>query len=156
MVAKQHSTSGFTLVEVLVFITILSGVFVTTLAIATQALRVSKTAEHRTLATHYADELSEWMLSESEEDWDAFVANRAPTATNPYCFNQEPIGSWPSSSGACSAYTLNTIYKRDVVLTKTSIGSGQNQVQADITVTWTEGPNTYTVTVSILMNNSGL
>ena len=72
MAAKQHS-GGFTLVEVLVFITILSGVFVTTLAIATQALRVSKTAEHRTLATHYADELSEWMLSESEEDWDALA-----------------------------------------------------------------------------------
>ncbi len=155
MAVKRHH-AGFTLVEVLVFITILSGVFVTTLAIATQALRVSKTAEHRTLATHYADELSEWMLSESEEDWDVFVANRAPTTTNTYCFNQEPIGSWPSTSGACTAYTLNTIYKRDVVLTKTSIGSGQFQIQADITVTWTEGSNIYTVPVSILMNNSGL
>lgn len=154
--AAKPTVKGFTLVEVLVFITILSGVFVTTLAIATQALRVSKTAEHRTLASHYADELSEWMLSESEQDWDAFVANRAPTATNLYCFNQEPIGSWPSTSGACTAYTLNTIYKRDVVLTKTSIGSGQYQVQADITVTWTEGSNTFTVPVSILMNNSGL
>lgn len=154
--AANRRAAGFTLVEVLVFITILSGVFVTTLAIATQALRVSKTAEHRTLAAHYADELSEWMLSESEEDWDSFITNRVPTATSTYCFNQEPIGSWPSTSGACTAYTLNTIYKRDVILTKTAIGSGQYQVQADITVTWTEGSNTFTVPVSILMNNSGL
>lgn len=96
------------------------------------------------------------MLSESEEDWDSFITNRVPTATSTYCFNQEPIGSWPSTSGACTAYTLNTIYKRDVILTKTAIGSGQYQVQADITVTWTEGSNTFTVPVSILMNNSGL
>ena len=154
MTAKG-SSGGFTLVEVLVFVTILSGVFVTTLAIATQALRVSKTAEHRTLATHYADELAEWLLAESEQDWDDFLATRAPTSTTTYCFNQAPVSAWPST-GACTAYTLNTIYKRDVVFTKSSIGSGQFQVEADITVTWTEGPNTYTAPISILMNNSGL
>lgn len=153
VVKPPHLRRAFTLVEVLVFTAILSSVFVTTLAIATQALRISKTAEHRALAVHAADEVSEWLLSESGADWNTFLSAHAATTTTDYCFNEEPITTWPST-GACSTYSLNAIYKRDVTLTKTALGGGESQVTARIVVTWTEGNNIYTVPITILLNNT--
>jgi len=141
---------AFTLIEVLVFTSLLSLVFVTTLAIATQALRVSKTAERRTIATHYAGQLSEWLLAESEADWDTFVANRTNSTPTLYYFNTSPITTWPSV-GDCTSYTLGQVFKRTLSITRTSIANGQYQVEAFVVVTWNEGSNTFTVPVTLLL-----
>lgn len=144
---------AFTLIEVLVFTAILSLVFVTTLAIATQALRISKNAERRTIATHYAGQLSEWLLAESEADWDSFVANRTSSAATIFCFNASPITSWPTV-GDCTTPGLGTVFKRTATLTRTPVANGQYQVEVFVVVTWNEGPNTFTVPVTLLLTRT--
>jgi len=128
---------SFTLIEVLIFVSILSLFFVAATAVTITSLRNLKVQEHKTLATRYAQELLEWLRGEKEADWNQFA-----TRTGTYCFNSSPITSW-GSSGACSGYGLYNLYKREVILTPQ--GSPPYQVNLSITVFWQELDQSYQV-----------
>jgi type II secretory pathway pseudopilin PulG len=137
MVANKKS---FTLIEVLIFVTILSLFFVTAITITVVSLRNLKIQEHKILATRYAEELLEWLRGEKEVDWNLFT-----TKSDTYCFNSSPISSW-GNLGNCSSYSLNNLYKREVVLT--SYGIPPYQVNVSITVSWQELGQTYQVPIN--------
>ena len=150
---------GFTLIELLVFMNIISIVFIMVMSLSTALLKSAKSNENKTYATHYAQETSEWLLSQSQIDWATFVA-RAPTplGTNTnYCFNTSPLTTWNASvvTALCTTYTLGGKYKRDVTLTPVAPLAGQtvNQVMATITISWKEGTNVLSVPVVAVFNN---
>ncbi|MFN4212440.1 MAG: hypothetical protein ACK4FL_00525 [Microgenomates group bacterium] len=140
---NKKKSQSFSLIEVLVFTSILSLFFVVAAAVATASLRNMKINEHKILATRYAEELLEWLRGEKETDWNTFISRSNNTT---YCFSISPITSWPSQ-GSCSGYNgLNpAIYKRE--LTLTTVGGGI-QVNVSIVVSWQELGNTYSVPIN--------
>ncbi len=136
---KRRQKTGFTLIEVILFVSLISVVFVTFASLSTVQLRSSRINEHKIIATHYAEELREWLRGEKEENWNTFIATRMDT----WCFNSEPISSW-GTLGICG-YDLDNRYKRTVVL---EAGENNTQVTADIVVSWMEGQNSYQVPIA--------
>lgn len=128
----MKKTAAFSLVEVLVFISILSLFFVVAMLVVTTSLRNMKISEHKILATRYAEEAIEWIGSQKEElGWDLFSGK---AAGSPYCLNNN-ILSW--TSGVCT-YTLGNpaFFKREVAVTNS--GSPVIQVNTAVTVKWIE------------------
>lgn len=129
---------SFSLIEVLVFVTIFSLFFVAAATVVVVSLRNMKTSEHKIIATRYAEELLEWLRSQKEIDWNVFNSSHSGT----YCFSTSPISTWPSNS-PCGGY-LESIFKREVTLTRVDA----NKVNVVITVTWTEMGTTYKVPIN--------
>ncbi len=138
--------NSFSLIEVLVFITVLSLVFITATAVTIFSLRAMIISQHKILATHYAEEALEWVKSEKEKDWVNFtklVYEDGSETT--YCiisFDWQIIGPCDKS------YFLGTpnIFLREVKLT--NIGSNPVvQTNVEVMVYWQEINDTYNVTL---------
>ena len=113
---------SFSLIEVLVFVTVLGLFFVAALTVTTFNLKNLKIQEHKILATRYAEEGIEWINQEKEDDWTVFIAHGSADGTT-YCLNTL---SW--TSGSCGDYSLAVIFKRELVI--------KNSGDAVITVYW--------------------
>ena len=72
MLNHKKYLRGFSLIEVMIFVSILGIVFIITIGYVINLLRTMKVNEHKVMATYYAEELREWLKSEKEADWDAF------------------------------------------------------------------------------------
>jgi hypothetical protein len=147
----KQKTSGFSLIEALVFITILSIFFISAMSITLVSLRNMKANEHKIYATKYAEELKEWLKAQKEKDWFAFMEMGSDSGTV-YCFyNINGISEWPVS-GTCTMPPIYrqledrgpSIFKREVLLTK----NGTDSVDAKITISWLELGNPYSITVA--------
>lgn len=152
---KIHS---FSLIEVLIFITILSLFFVVAVSVLTASLRVSKINEHKILAKHYADELYEWLKSEKEQNWGGTTTDTQSTFTkiasqaDGYCFNSSPITEWttPTEYDSC-LHNLKGLFRRHVVLTPLAVSDTDpyiDRVQVSIIVDWSDYGNTYVVPIN--------
>lgn len=144
MIPVNNKRHGFTLLEVIVFITIFSTFFVSAAYVVTVFLRVSRYNQDKILASHYATEASEWLQGEKEQDWSIFSGNRASIDGKTWCLNDTPI-VWPTAAGPCSAdteYQLIGNFKREVKLT-TNSASTPTQVKVEIIVFWKEGDKIY-------------
>lgn len=122
---------SFSLIEVLVFTTVLGLFFVAAISVTTFNLKNMKIQEHKILAARYAEEAVEWLKQEKEDDWSDFV-----THTGPYCLNSNSL-SWPISvSCSPSAYSLGTpaFFKRELSITGS--GSPVDKVETTVTVSW--------------------
>jgi type II secretory pathway pseudopilin PulG len=156
----MSSKNGFSLIEVLVFVAILSVTFVIVIAVTISSLRNVQLNQHKILATRYAEELIEWVRIKKEIDWNAFI-EKADSSGITYCFNATPIDDpdignvdttlWASNLGSCSLSNgLDpALYKRELVLTQLAACPDGTicQVSADINVTWDELGNSYEVPI---------
>lgn len=144
---------GFSLIEVLIFVSIASVFFVSVAAVTTVSLRDMKINEHKILATRYAEELLSWLKSEKEENWSIFFARSIPQPGRPYCFNTEANNDieWPPF-GDCDDDDYNfgnpSIYMRQATLS--SIGA--SQVKINIVVRWNDLNNAYSVPINTLLS----
>lgn len=145
---------GFTLVEVLIFTLLISFLFIALIILSVNSLFQTKVNEHKILATYYAEELREWLRSQKDADWNAFIAQ---LASNSYgmCFLSTP-SSWngpacPSTGCPTTcAFTLgdspNQIFQRYALYSVgIPIGNLSEEVRVEITVVWREGGRTFTV-----------
>lgn len=154
--AKFKFKKGFTLIEVLVFVSILGLFFVMAAAVSIASVRFVKINEHKVLATKHAEDIVEWLRSEKESDWDTFVSKADGSV---YCFNDpvtdvnETIND--QAAGACAGYTGLTgvtpaIFKREVTLSR--VGSPTYQVNVEVEVSWLESSTTYSVPVQTVFS----
>ncbi|HRN69882.1 MAG TPA: prepilin-type N-terminal cleavage/methylation domain-containing protein [Candidatus Woesebacteria bacterium] len=143
----KKNTDGFTLLEVMIFTTILSIVLVSAAAFTTRLVYNLRINEHKVYANIAASELLEWITSERESDWNRIynAAGDAPGG-NTYCINsnlslQTTITSF--TAGACTFNGITgrdpQIFKRELILVR----NGPNQVTATVRVSWREGDTTY-------------
>ncbi len=143
MNVKNNTKVGFSLVEVLIFVSVVALFFVIAATISSFSLRVSKSNENKILATRYAEELVEWLRGEKEADWEAFKGKADKT----YCFYKSPIGTWDNSKtiGPCSGYELGNppLFNRELQIS--TITSDPNQLNIVVTVSWQDGQNTFNV-----------
>lgn len=121
---------AFSLIEVLVFTSVLGLFFVAAVSVATFNLKNMKIQEHKILAVRYAEEGIEWAKQEKEDNWSIFITRGSGAGTT-YCLNNSL--SWNNSS-ACGDYGLSTIYKRELLIKNS--GSPVNQVETTMTVSW--------------------
>jgi len=140
----KNNNSGFTLIEVLVVLTILSVFLLSAIAIAIVSVRNLKNSENKILATRYAEGLTEWLRGEKDADWDTFI-----TQTGTWCFSEEPIITWPSTPGGCLPNEkINSIFERKAVI---SYDSALERTLLDVTVSWDEGNETVSVPISTVL-----
>lgn len=132
---------GFTLVETMVFVVLISLIFITLTSLTAVSLKSARVNENKILATHYGEEVREWVRGEKEVNWNNFIAKSGDPAKI-YCLNSIII-SWPSE-GSCQQddYSLLGKFRRELSLFYLA---SQNQVQAAITVSWKDGINKYRV-----------
>ncbi len=131
-----QSAHGFSLIELIIFIGILSFFFVTSAAITTFSVQNMTANEHRLVATQYANTLLSWIRAQKESDWNTFISSYSSGIA--YCFSDpitvtkisdEPTAPCSSAFGSPAA-----IYTREATLTNVS----STQVSIDIKVHWSE------------------
>jgi prepilin-type N-terminal cleavage/methylation domain-containing protein len=143
--------NGFTLLEILISISLLSVIFVAAVSYVTTTLRLAQVNQHYIMAIHYNEEVLEWLDVEQETNWDDFIDkidNASQTST--YCFNNKLLygNNWPTK-GSCADFNGITgispaIFKRELTMTK--YGSPATRVKATITTSWKELGKNYEIT----------
>src|SRR3989344_8270460 len=79
---------AFTLIEIMIFVSLLSIVLIVTVGYVTRLLMNMKVNEHKIFATFYVEEVSEWLLGERESDWNNFHSKASVSAPGTtYCLN---------------------------------------------------------------------
>lgn len=139
---KRKPESGFTLLELLISITMLSFVFVAAASYITTTMRLTQLNQHTVMAIHYAEDLQEWINAEQATNWDTLV-DKASADGLVYCFNNRLTydSSWPTQTGSCTNYQGMSdippqIFKREVTLKK--FGTPPTRVQSTVRVSWKE------------------
>lgn len=145
MVITSNNHSAFTLVEVLIFITLIPLIFITLSYLTTYSLQNTKTNENKILATHYAEELREWLRGEKEKDWVSF--NNCLTLGATYCVNTIPANVC-SLSSTCSPNFLDNIFIRELTINEKT----NTQLKFTIKIRWSEGSNNYLVPISTVFS----
>lgn len=140
----EGKLNGFSLIEVLVFVSILSLVFISAMAVTTYSLKVMKFSQYKIFASHYAEEGLEWVRSQKDEDWNDFISLDTSTGSGTtYCLNNL---NW-SSPGTCNGtdfFGEPNIYSREVTLTNQG-GSPVNQSNVEVKVYWINEGNNFNV-----------
>lgn len=158
--AEKTLEQGFSFIEILVFVTIISFLFIALTATVTSSLRRMQVAEHRLYALHYAEELLEWIRSEKETNWATFVSRDTSGSGTIYCFNSSlnfltPV--WPADNVQCTNYTgvaggpqtVPKIFKRYAVITRENLPTTQINIQ--IVVEWQDGNQFYSVPLNSVL-----
>jgi prepilin-type N-terminal cleavage/methylation domain-containing protein len=128
---KYKKESGFTLIEVLIVITILIVFFVAAMSVAVVNLKNLDSSRNKILGTRYAEELLEWLRGEKETSWEDFIKDKDGI----WCFNSEPP-NWNRHRACAEQEKINGFFTREANLTP-----GSNTVSVDIKVSWYEGAN---------------
>ena len=162
MTVKSHSNSlnlnkAFTLIEIMIFVSLLSMVLIVAVGYVTRLLMNMKVGEHKIYATFYVEEVSEWLISERYADWDGFQAKAGNPVGIIYCLNNNlnltntiailNASIIVASSNNCpfTGITGNAplIFRRTVTLRKNAAVNA-TQVIANVAVSWVDNGVTYT------------
>ncbi len=85
---SRHFRPGLSLVETMIFVAIVSVVFVTIISSMVGTSRIAKSDFHRLYATRYADDAVEWLRFSASRGWQAFYnAIPAQNGETEYCMN---------------------------------------------------------------------
>lgn len=139
---------SFSLIEVIIFVSILSLFLISAASIITISLQQNTLQIEKLKARHHADQLLEWIKSEKDIDWSTFVT-RADNYT--YCFENEAL-SWGTnvlSGNDCAL--LNSLYKRYATFRTTGSG-GSAQVDAVVNVDWVVGGSNYNTSLHTIFS----
>ena len=141
---------AFSLIEVLVFITILSLFFVAAMTVTTFSLRNMKASEYKILAAHLAEEGMEWVKSEKEADWSQFTIHGSLSGTT-YCLNSLDWDT-PNPDGCKESYDLGkpAIFKRELKVDNQT-GNPITATDIELTVSWTDGTTVFNVPVKTVL-----
>lgn len=143
----MRNSKAFSLIEVLVFVSVISVFFVSAAAVVSIILRNMKVTEHKLIGTRYAEEAVEWLRSEKETDWNTFVAHAPLSTGTEYCLNTL---NW--SSAQCN-YTMNNMFKRTVSVSSQQSSDGfKYQVNAEVVVEWQEAGKTYQIPIDTVFS----
>lgn len=139
---------SFSLIEVIIFVSILSLFLISAASIITISLQQNTLQVEKLKARHHADQLLEWIKSEKDIDWQTFLT-RAGNYT--YCFENEALawGTDVASGNDCTL--LNSLYKRYATFRTTGSG-GSAQVDVVVTVEWMVGGSTYDTTLHTIFS----
>jgi Tfp pilus assembly protein PilV len=137
---------GQSLFEVVVAMGVIAMVIVALVLMSSLSVRNSNFARNKTLATRFAEEGVEWLRGERDADF-ALFETRSLTTGKTYCL----INLDWSKSGSCASGDVippATIFKREVLLTTSTLPDGSPVVEVKVTVSWTDQQGTHNVNSS--------
>jgi len=144
----QSLYGGQSLYELVVAIAISALIAMAVVSVATSSIQNSTYSKNQSLASSYAQEGTEWLRGQRDANIDNFLS-KAPTSgnTNYYCLDTTDTTTW-NNTGHCgsSEVIANTSFLRELKFTTTTTVSGKTQIEADVTVSWTDAKGTHTVT----------
>ena len=158
---KKRFSYSFSLIEVIIFVSILGLFFIFAATVATSSLRDMQINEHKIIATHYAEQMLEWLKAKKMIDWDHISMSMSSNGGSTYCFNQTlftDIATFPTPTegwqNTCAS-TLSPFFKREVTLTRDTTGCGGTyvcKVKVVIKVKWQEHGNNYEVPINTVFS----
>ncbi|MCL4375004.1 type II secretion system GspH family protein [Patescibacteria group bacterium] len=158
--------AGFSLVEILIFTTIVALFFVLGAAVMIFSLRQMQVAQHRIVATREAESLISWFKSAKEVNWGGAECSGCAAGTSAFteqvsrvthnlvyptiCFNTL---DWLADD-VCSPsdYSLDGLYKREAKFTYAVVSGYISQVTVAVTVYWRESGESYQVTSNTVLS----
>lgn len=130
----KYNIKGQSLFEVMFAVAVASIIMMSVVALTKQTISGSDFSKNNALASRYAQEATDWIREERDNDWTAFF-NRA--STNPtLCLEALAWGGAPP----CPDIT-GTQFNRSVTLTQVDLDAtlGDESVEAEVVVTWSDG-----------------
>jgi len=129
---------GQSLFEVVVAIGVAAVIVVALVSLVTRSIRNATFSKNKSLAASYAQEASEWLRGERDNNLIVFLQKSATGLT--YCL---PTADWPVSAGGCGSanFIQDTQFLRSVTFSRTWVvvnGSNKDIITADIRVSWNE------------------
>lgn len=131
---KKSFRQAFSLIEVLIFVTILALFFVVAAAVTTAVLRDIGINTKRVVAAHRSEELLEWLKYQKDLNWDDFYTKTSSGGSTTYCFVFWSNIQWPASSGSCVLGPNDAPEKREATLTQ--VAGDPDLVKIQITSTF--------------------
>lgn len=152
---------SFSLIEVLIFVTILSVFLVASASIITISMHQNTLQINKLKAVHYNDQLFEWIRSEKEIDWNNVVtkATSLPSGSV-YCFCTEDM-SWSTApieadQSNCCPTLLSGIFKRYLTITTSTYAptgfTPSSQIEITIYGDWQEAGNSHSTKLHTLFS----
>ena len=163
---KRNINHGFTLLEVVIFLSLFTTIFLTITYANLLSIKNNKITEHKIIANYYAESLTEWLRGEKDASWSGFLID-SQLNDNPslnYCFNDINF-SWPTETvsppiptpqifqNQCDTnFKLSNRFSRQLTMTKITGGSGETQIEADINIRWYEGSQLFDINLNTLIS----
>jgi len=133
---------SFSLIEVLIFVTILSLFLISAATVITFSMHQNTIKVNMLKATHYNEQLLDWLRTQKETDWSIFTRSAGNSTV---CFNTEPISSF---SNDCSNKLDSGAFNRVAYFTTDNSSGIATQVNVKIITSWQEGGNSYSTQLS--------
>lgn len=125
---------SFTLIEILVFTTIISIFFIAAMSVTVFFLKNIKTQQYKIIATHLLKEAIEWLKYEKEFDWNTFALRDVNNGLGTtYCLNDL---SWNSQGSCFQTFGSPLIFKRELIIKK--LNNPVTKIELTITVSWND------------------
>lgn len=130
---------GQSLFEVVVALAITALIIVALVSLASNSVRNATYSKNNSLASTYAQELTEWLRSQRDANMTVFTTN---TLSPTWCF---PSLNW-NYVGACNGGNpiAGTQFFRQATFTSTLVNA-KTLIQADVTVSWDDSQGTHSV-----------
>ncbi len=150
---SRQKSDGFSLIEVLVFMTLISIVLISAVGFTLNLVHTMSYNQHKLYATHYVQDLKEWLDAEREIDWQVFQSY-ASVAGSTYCANNAlaptdtmaVLGTGPCNFDGVGAQDPK-IFRRQIIMEKDDIGTA-NRVTVVFQVEWMEDDVLQTETIT--------
>jgi len=153
LINTTKKIDGFSLIEVIVFMTLVSIVLISAVGFTMRLVHTMSYNQHKLYATHYVQDLKEWLDGEREADWQAFQ-NYSSQAGIAYCANNAlAITSTLASltTETCPFTGVGAqdpkVFRRTLILTKDVPGTA-TRVTAVLEVSWMEDDVLQTETIT--------
>jgi len=137
MITKPaHKNKGFSLVEVLVFVSVLAVALVALIGTTAYSSIILNNARHKLFSVRYAEELAEWLKFQREYYLYNALEAKSSEVGKTYCFNNSNLpadgDTWPQAGQCQPPYGLQDFYQRQLFL-KTETGE---KISAEITCSY--------------------
>lgn len=142
----MKNQEGQSLFELVMAIGVCALIAVGVVSIANNSIQNSTYSKDQSIASSYAQEATEWLREQRDANISTFISNSSINGTY-WCLLSEPLSGWPSSGACTSAQTINGMFTRQVKLVTTTV-STKTQIEADVTVSWTDAKGIHQVTNS--------
>ena len=142
---------GQSLFELVVAIAVSAIIIIALVSLATLSIRNSTYSKNKALAANYAQEATEWLRGQRDNNTDVFftdASNNTAISGSGYCLSTLALGTLISSistPGKCAALVENTTFTRYTILTTTT-QSGKTVVEADVVVSWSDAQGFHEIT----------
>lgn len=108
---------GQSLFEVVLALALATLILVVIVSLASNSIRNTTFSKRKTVASRYAQKITEWLRGERDKSWDDFrknsIAISCPSSPHTQCLDSEPF-AWGDCGSCDDDELVDGIYKREI------------------------------------------